>query len=644
MIINFYETTDRQSIVVLDKLGRYPDCWRFCVAYLSNVSEDEVDRNEILFYKAKSMYQEYNRELPELIETSSTSPGFEYKTKMQWFCQKRILEVVQSLTSLVHYCKTVKESGVQGSYMLDQKYDEMMTMLDKGLLDYLVFNTKGEVQTCLLCHSVAGKLIRGHYIPKSIIENFEKAVGINKGSKVYVFSPSGHPSSWNFKSAGQLTFSMLCKTCDGKILSQDENRFKTKFFDQVYKSDNSESVKSVHTIPYDSYLLRFAAGLLFRNIAPLYSQVCAEIGTFKELYQMMQICRSAILEPTNIQNTHIKIFLLALPSYTPESLITPGWDKFVSLSLSPYLAYKLLLPGKPMIPKRLLCCMVKIGVLLFVTPFDHGLELQLLQCCSHSLISSGTSDSGILYIPKEKMRSACIPVKLWWSLVGWAKKEINTALSTTLSVAPQSSERLTHSSRLASSLLTSTQDSSVVSDPNHDNTSNLSKTKTVIANMLPPGFSLNFNEHNTLPDEVIELPTGHTVLLHQPFRTSTKAECFAALGRLQESANLQEKMKGHQPAYSWLHKPYILVYFRQTGVDYKSVLKVGFCINECSYHVENALPGCPQKMIESPHLQDIIIQVPSIVHSLLRSKGFLSLKSLLFWYESVKNVNNSHIR
>lgn len=636
--------TDKQSIVVLDKLGRYTDCWRFCMAYLSNVPEDDTDRNEILFYMAKSLYQEYNRELPELMERCNTSPGFEYKTMMQQFCQKRILEVVKTLTNLEHLCKTVRKSSAQGNIVLQEilkYYDEITMMLDKALLDYLVFNMTNEVQTCVLCYSVADKLVHSHYIPKSIIQELEKVMGVDNKGRIYIFSPTGHPSSWQFKSAGQLTFSMLCKACDGKILSQDEKRFKAKFFDHIYIPDNPDALKSMHTISYDSYLFRFAAGLLFRNVAPLYSQVCAEVGTFKELHQMMQICRSIILEPDRAQNTSIRIFILALPSSTPKSLITPGWDKFVTASLSPYLAYKLLLPGKPMIPKRLLCCMVKIGILLFVTPFDHDLEIQLLRCCSHSLISSGISD---LYIPKEEMRAGVIPDKLWWSLVGWAKKEINTSLSTVLSVVPKSVDRLTHSSRLASSLLASTPDSSATNDPKHDKASDLTKAKTVIANMLPPGFSLNFNEHNTLPDRVIELPAGHTVLLHQPFQTSMKAECFAVLGKLKEDTNVKGKSKGHQPAYSWLPKPYILIYFRQAGVDYKSVLKVGFYISESEYNVTDTLPGCPPKMTESPHLQEIIIQIPSIVRSLLRTKGFLSLKSLLFWYESVKNVNSSYIR
>ena len=583
------------------------------------------------------MYQEYNRELPELIEKCNTSTGFEYKNMMHNFCQKRILEVIQILTPLVNHYKKDKESDVQCSFVLEDKYDEMVTMLDKALLDYLIFNMT-EVRTCVLCHSVVDKLVHSHYIPKSIIQEFEKAMGIDQGKRIYVFSPSGHPSSWNFKSAGQLTFSMLCKTCDCTILSQDENNFKKYIFDIVYASGNPDSVKLMHTIPYDLYLLRFAAGLLFRCIAPLYSQVSAEIGNFKELHQMMQVCQSIVLEPAIVQSRCIKIFLLALPSNTPKPLITPGWDKFVAASLSPYLAYKLFLPGKVMLPKRLLCCMVKIGVLLFVTSFDHDLEIQLLRCCSHSLISSGISDSKILYIPNEEVRATCIPEKLWWSLVGWAKKEVNTSLSTVLSVVPQSADRLTHSSQVASSVLASVHESS---DPRQDKASGL---ETIVANMLPPGFSLNFNEHNTLPEKVIELPAGHTVLLHQPFQTSKRAECFAVLGKLKEDTNTQGKTKATQPAYSWLLKPYILIYLRQAGRDNKSVLKVGFYINETEYNVEGALPGCPPKMIESPHLQEIIIQVPGIIHSLLRCKGFLSLKSLLFWYESVRNAIDSQER
>lgn len=582
------------------------------------------------------MYYEYNRELPEMIEKSETLPGFEYKSKMREFCQKRILEVVQILTNLTnnqcHDFVTVKYNN------------EVETMLDKALLDYLVFNT-AEVQTCLLCHAVTRKLIHSHYIPKSIIQEFVKAMGIDPGESIYIFSPTGHPSDWHFKSAAKLTFSMLCGSCDGKILSKDENSFKKYIFDQVYERGNPESAQSVHTIPYGEYLLRFAAGLFFRNIAPLYSQVCAEIGNFEELHHLMQLCRSIVLEQASALDSCIKIFLLALPLSTPDSLVTPGWDKFVAASLSPYLAYKLLQPGKPMIPKRLLCCMVKVGVLLFVTSFDRDLEVQLLSHSSQSLILSGASDSALLYIPKDELRSACIPEKLWWSLIGWAKKEVNTSLSTVLPIVPKkvkskTVDSSTQSGQVANFVFNSAQSSSKAVDT--DKTSD-SRSPTVIANMLPPGFSLNFNEHNTLPEKVIELPAGHDVLLHQPFQTSKRAECFAVLCKIKEDGVAKGK-KANQPAYSWLVKPYILMYLRQAGPDNTSVIKVGFYVNETDYSVDGALPGCPPKMTESPHLQEIIIQVPRVIHSLLRSKGFLSMKSLSFWHVSVRNINNFKVR
>lgn len=589
------------------------------------------------------MYLEYNRELPEMIEKSEGLPGFEYKNSMRTFCQKRILEVIKILTDLLNqYNGEVSDCN----FITDYNYSEVEMMLDKALLDYLVFNM-AEVQTCLLCHVVACKLVHSHYIPKSIIQEFVKAMGLEAGESVYIFSPTGHPSNWHFKSAAKLTFSMLCKTCDGEILSKDENSFKRFFFDRIYPSGDPESAKSVHAIPYDRYLFRFAAGLFFRNIAPLYSQVCAEAGNFRELHQMMQLCRSIILKQDYRGNSYVKFFLLALPSKMPDSIKTPGWDKFVTASLSPYLAYKLLQPGKPLIPKCLLCCMVKIGVLLFVAPFDNDLEMQLQTLSPQTLLQSDGNDSAILYIPNDDMRSACIPEKLWWSLLGWAKKEINASMSTALSIVPKAikskfPENLTHSSQLVNVMLASDQSlrasqtvtSNIVSD---------SKLQTVVANMLPPGFALNFNEHNTLPEKVIEIPAGHVVLLHQPFQTSKRAECFSVLCKLEKDTVVREK-KEDQSVYSWSAKPYILIYLCQTGIGYKTAIKVGFYVNEANYNVEGVLPGCPPKMTDSPHLQEIIALIPTIVHSLLRSKGFLSMKSLLFWYASLKSVNKFQVR
>lgn len=594
-----------------------------------------------MFYKAKSMSRVYNKELPEMIEKSQTLPGFEYKNAMRIFCRKRILEVIQILTNVVNCSNHGKASDLDVPHLVAEsadKYNEMVVMLDKALLDYLVFNT-AEVQTCLLCHAATRKLVHSHYIPKSIIQEFIKAMGLDPGESIYIFAPTGHPSDWYYKSAAKLTFSMLCKSCDGKLLSKDENSFKKYIFDRVYTNSNPESVKSVHTIPYGRYLLRFAAGLFFRNIAPLYSQVCAEIGTFMDLHHLMQLCRSIVFEQAPTSSDHKKFFLLALPSSMPDPIAIPGWDNFVATSLSPYLAYKLLRPGKPIIPKQLLCCMVKIGVLVFFTSFDHDLEMQLLTCASQSLIQSNNT---ILYIPKDGMRSACIPEKLWWSLAGWARKEVNTSLSTGLSIVPQklkhkSREYSRHSGQVGSFTLTSDQSTT------QRNIIQGSTFPTVVANMLPPGFSINFNEHDTLPEKVINLPPCHTVLLHQPFQTSNRAECFAILCKLKQDNTIKERKK-NQPAYSWSATPYILMYFQQIGVEHNTVIKVGFYINEVDYSVEGALPGCPPKMIESPHLQEIIIQVPRIVHSILRSKGFLNMKSLLFWHESLRSVNVAQMR
>ena len=97
----------------------------------------------------------------------------------------------------------------------DEKYEEAVVILDKALLDYLVFNI-AEVQTCLLYHAVTRKLI--HYIPKSIIQEFVKEMGLDPGESIYIFAFTGHPSDWHYKSAAKLTF---CKSYDDKLLSKD---------------------------------------------------------------------------------------------------------------------------------------------------------------------------------------------------------------------------------------------------------------------------------------------------------------------------------------------------------------------------------------------------------------------------------------
>ncbi len=596
------------DIKLLYNLKRYSDCIVYCDKNMLNNSSNA--KIKVQLYKVKSMYHLYNRELMERIERQHYLPGFEYKEMMRAFGRSHILEVIKTLA----YVKKSAERRAPEDSTTPKFDNEAAYMLDKALLDYLVYNTR-EISICLLCHSTSQKLVHSHYIPKAILQDFVKVLGLDAGESVFIFSPKKHPSNWKLQSAAKATFSMLCKTCDGTVLSKDENSFKVKFFSLIYKDHNSHFHQ--HFITYTQYLYKFAVGLMFRNIAPCYSDICSEIGEFRVLHSVMQSCREIIFGTISPSNVKPKIYLLTLPSQLPSSLSQIyGWSKYVMMTNSPYGAYKLLQPGEPMIPKLLYCFMVKIGVMVFVLSLDEDLDKELEKMCPLFEIQSSevaTDCDFIMTIPGNLERSKHIPQKLWWSILGWTKLEINTSLSIGLSVKPPTKLSLKF------------QDGAWIKD-----VLNSAAQQHVCANLLPPGFELNFEKYNTLPEKVIVVPDGHAILLHSSIiKTTSDSKCYAVIGKKVST----ESTSNTKPLlYSIKTQPYVLVCLQDVGK--KIVIKTGFFIDDASLQVEEALPGVPASMKESLQLKELIEQIPNIVCAVLREKGFMSLKSLLLWQQS----------
>lgn len=597
------------------KLKRYADCFVFCNDYISSLTNDDGNAyNTVIvqLHQAKSMFHDYNRELMERFEQNKKMPGFEYKNMMRLFCNNRILEVVKTLAK-------VKKNHEE---LFD---DEAAYMLDKALLDFLVFSTK-EITTCLLCLSWAQKLIHSHYIPKAILQEFVKAMGLDPNASVFMFSPTGHPSDWQFKSAAKITFSMLCKTCDGTVLSKDENLFKSRFFNKLYQKNSPGSHIQAHSIPYARFLYRFAIGLMFRNIAPLYSSVSAEIGEFSQLHNLMQSCRDVIIS-TSSSHPLPNIYMIVLPSQIPDELPkVAGWDKYVTMTNSPYAAYKLLQPGEPMVPKRLFCFMVKIGVIVFVISLDKEFDKDLEAVCPKYKIQFDC-DMAEMYIPDDKERSRCIPPKLWWSLLGWARLEINNALSYILSTKPPSkASNVSQAGLMVKDILESKEP----------------RVSPVTANLLPPGFELNYEKHGTLPEKVIVIPDGHAVLLHYAFSSTIGSRGYAALCRQIPGKLKPEDLESchkEKRVYNTFMEPYVLVYLQDNRK--KMHFKIGFTLNEEDLTIKDTFPGVPAAMKDSVELKEFIEQIPDkFCAIILRAKGFRSLKSLLYWQELLLLFNN----
>ena len=588
---------------------RYNDCEKLC----KSLNRDQD--SEVQLYMAKSMYHQYKIEFIENIKQRKTIPPFEYKAIMRSFCNDRIIEVIRILTKL-------------RPLMTNDLWDSEATyILDKALIDCLIFNID-KVKTCLLCHIKADKLIRSHYISKFILQRSVKAMGCHTSENVVIFSPTDQPSDWQLKSAAKITYSMLCKKCDGEILSQDENAFKKCVFDLFYEHENSQMLAL--SISYNAFFHRFTAGLIFRGMAQFCSSVCAEIGQFDQIHILMQACREACLL-NSYPPSSLKFYMLPLPSEFPPGMEKPiGWDAFVGLANAPYGAYRLLQPGEPTLPKRLYCFMVKAGVMLFVASLDRDLDEELDAVCSQYRIQlpPDESDTCTMNIPEDSKRADLIPQMIWWSLLDWAQEKTNAAMSVTILLSPSVKFMAGHG------LTSVIQQASEQSEAFYDTLS--LKNSPVIANLLPPGFEINFDKIDTPQEKMVNVPSGHKVLLHSFFTIMFEAAAGYVIFARHESNTPPEK-KEKCSVYSRILQPYILMYITLSQI----VFKLGFLIDEWDYRVKGILPGCRTEMKDSIHLKQLIERIPEIIRQTLRAKGFRSFKSLLFWSEHLKNVKTN---
>ena len=601
---------------MLYDLKRYDDCRKLCESLKATDVSDIV-----LLYKAKSMYYQYSKNFVMKCHERKIIPPFEYKTMMRSFCNDKIVEVIRILTKI----KNKKTEDIWDS--------EATYILDKALVDCLIFNIE-KVKTCLLCHVRSDKLIRSHYISKFILQRSVKAMGYNTGESVVIFSSTDQASDWELKSAAKITFSMLCKNCDGGVLSKDEKSFKECIFDSVYAHEDSHML--AHSIVYGAFFHRFVAGLIFRGIAQFCSNVCAEISQFNQVHVLMQACREACL-PTSHLASSLTVYMLPLPIEIPVEIQKPlGWDAFVGLASAPYGAYRLIHPGEPALPKRLYCFMVKVGFMVFVAPLDQDLHDELEVICPDCKICIPFNECGdcVMNIPEDSKRAKQIPQKLWLTLTSWAQEKHNIAMSVALSFSPAENFMTGHG---LADVVKQSADAihQATKEPEGLDITLSLKDSPVVANLLPPGFEINFDKPITNPLDVVKVPNGHKVILHSFFTIMSGATGYILLAKLESNTPTERKEK--YSIYSRMLQPYILLYV----VLPRIIVKVGFLIDEQDFSVKGIIPGCRAEMKDSVHLEQLIERVPELISCTLRAKGFRSFKSLLFWNEHHKDMISS---
>ena len=131
-------------------------------------------------------------------------------------------------------------------------------MLDQCILDYIrETNEMNKLKRCLLCRNKT-KLKRSHLWPRSFLRRYTSSQEQNVSSKIFISFTSENPRQ---KSAGELTYWMLCGKCE-QILSQNgEDKFSKELFDVITSTSDSKDAE----VPYGPWLYNFSIGLLFRT-------------------------------------------------------------------------------------------------------------------------------------------------------------------------------------------------------------------------------------------------------------------------------------------------------------------------------------------------------------------------------------------
>ena len=145
-------------------------------------------------------------------------------------------------------------------FALDPKCEQF---LDCALMDYIrELNKRASKDSvyCMLCHKKQ-TMVRSHTIPESLLKIIFK-----QDQKVFLMGSSGMSFDSHEKTLHTLTFNMLCSACDNEILSRDENLFIKNIVKPVYQTSQSH-LESFNKILYNEWLLRFCAGMIFRNLA-----------------------------------------------------------------------------------------------------------------------------------------------------------------------------------------------------------------------------------------------------------------------------------------------------------------------------------------------------------------------------------------
>jgi len=196
----------------------------------------------------------------------------------------------------VHHLKELKLQRAMVIIKHFTKYsipinDHKLTMyLDIAMMECIRFNELLKVNRCMLCLKQCQKLQRSHIIPKSILQNFRKAMKQYGGNMLFQVDSTITQGGSKYFSDKTLTRYMLCGDCEAILNVNGEELFYKKFFQKIY--DPSKENLS-YQIPYENWLYHFCIGFIFHGISAFTG--IPGICNFNDIYNIFTNCRKYLL-------------------------------------------------------------------------------------------------------------------------------------------------------------------------------------------------------------------------------------------------------------------------------------------------------------------------------------------------------------
>ena len=517
--------------------GRYEECTSWCDHVHQHASNETILNNAKLL-RGKALYHSCEEKVRYFLKIKATvSPEYE-------------------LPKLTNECLAkVKESILLLGTAYDQNFldDDGSKFLDWAMIDYTrEANKLDSCKRCLLCRRKT-VLKRSHIYPRSVLRVIAEPNVSEGDHRVYLHELKGKLSA---KSAGEITYWMLCGTCEERLSQNGENEFCKEFFSPIFQASQQLSVKKEHTsaqsithidIKYGQWLYNFCVGILFRGLAV---SVMPHCRNREEIYSAFLNFRKYILSlPVKIKEakqndipelkkpsintlenhaqhvplpprmSHIPMVILINPTsnegkpFLPSTLLNSNITALASIKLN---------DGQPTFTLDAPFFLVRLGLVNILVEFKNTNDVTLEK--KYSIKPEG----GTYPVPSEDERWNNIPGGLW--KVFQKDADDNQAVNIEYFLKLASDQHLlkyildeTHdaseSSGNADDVQAITTEDSLPTDieaklPQEQNLSiqQFFSSGTQV-NLLPKGFSF-FDQMGCLTYSSVILPENHHILLH----------------------------------------------------------------------------------------------------------------------------------